>query len=114
MTADAVVGQPPVEGLDEIGGGGVFDLGLDGGVAELDRGVRLPGARGSDEGEVLACGYPLQRGQVRLRRRRERGDVDVELVNGLQDGNVAALRRQQPISVGDDLDSGPISRIRTE
>ena len=44
--ADAVVREPPVQGLDEVGRGGVLDLvpGVDRGVPERDEGVRLPGA----------------------------------------------------------------------
>jgi hypothetical protein len=42
--ADGVVGQAPVEGLDELGGGEVADLAscLDGGDAERDQAVGLP------------------------------------------------------------------------
>ena len=45
--ADRVVGQAPVEGLDEIGGGAVLDAvsGGDRGVSEADQGVALAGAR---------------------------------------------------------------------
>jgi hypothetical protein len=46
--SDAVVGQSPVEGLDEFGGGQVADpvSGVDGGVAEGEQQVRLAGSRG--------------------------------------------------------------------
>ena len=53
--ADGVVGQGPVEGLDEVGGGEVADLvpGVDGGDAERDQDVGLAGAGRADGAGVL-------------------------------------------------------------
>ena len=60
--ADAVVGEPAVERLDEGRRGEVADPEprLDRGVAEGDQGVALAGARRADEHEVLARPDPLE------------------------------------------------------
>ena len=60
--ADGVVGQAAVEGLDEVGGGEVPDPVpvLDGGDAERDEHVGLPGAGGPDQADVLRGPDPLQ------------------------------------------------------
>jgi hypothetical protein len=60
--ADGVVGQASVEGLDEVGGGGVPDsvpVG-DGGVAQGDEQVGLAGPGRADEAEVLGGADPFQ------------------------------------------------------
>ena len=80
--ADGVVGQRPVEGLDELGGGEVADPvpGVDGGDAEGDQDVALAGAGRADQADVLGGPDPLERGQVVEGGRRDRGGGDVELV----------------------------------
>jgi Bifunctional DNA primase/polymerase, N-terminal len=62
--------SPPVEGLDEFGGGQVADPmpGVDGGVAEGQQQVGLAASRGSDEAEVLG-GRPWQPGRRAARCR---------------------------------------------
>jgi hypothetical protein len=63
-SADAVVREAAVEGLDELGGGEVPDAmaGGDGRVAERHQGVALAGAGRSHQGEVLGGADPLQAG----------------------------------------------------
>ena len=58
--ADGVVGQGPVEGLDELGGGEVPDPvpGLDGGDPEPDQDVRFARAGRPDEAGVLLAADP--------------------------------------------------------
>jgi cytochrome P450 len=79
--ADGVVGQGPVEGLDQISGGEVADpiARLNGRDPEGDQDVGLPGAGRPDQAGVLGCPDPLERGQVVERRLRDRGGCDVEL-----------------------------------
>ena len=83
-SADAVVGQAAVEGVDEVGGGEVADPvpGVDGGVAERDQDVALPGAGRADQAHVLRRpgsirGWPGSRtwpaGWRRPARRTRRG-----------------------------------------
>jgi site-specific DNA recombinase len=59
---DGVVGQPLVEGLDQLGGGEVAHSvpGGDGGVAERDQQVGLAGAGRADQTEVLGRADPLE------------------------------------------------------
>ena len=84
-SADAVVGQPAVEGLDQVGGGEVADpvSGVDGGDAERDEQVALAGAGRADQAEVLRGGDPFQGGEVVQGRGRDAGHGAVELVEGL-------------------------------
>ena len=64
--ADAVVGQPAVEGVDQVGGGQVAHL-----VAGVDRGrcpsassrCDLPGAGGPDQAQVLRGPDPFEGGR---------------------------------------------------
>ena len=111
--ADAVVGQAAIERLDEVGGREVLDLvaGGDGGVAERDQGVGLARAGGADQGEVLLGRDPFQAGQVRPGRGRDRGRGQVELLNGLGDGEPSGFEPGALVGgvAGSDLplDQGP-------
>ena len=60
--ADGVVGQPAVEGFDEIGCGAVLHPvpGGDGGVPEGDQGVRFAGPGGPIKARFALCADPFQ------------------------------------------------------
>ena len=91
----AVVGQAPVEGLDQLGGGEVADPvpGLHGGDAERDEQVALAGARRSDQAKVLPGGDPFQAGEVVEGGRVDRGQARSNSSRVLTTGNAAVLSR---------------------
>ena len=104
---DAVVGEAAVEVLDEVGGGEVADpesLG-DGGVAEGEEEVALAGAGGADEAEVLRGSDPFEAGQVVEGRLGDRRQPEVELVQGLGDGEPCSAQAHAGVGVvsGGDL-----------
>jgi hypothetical protein len=65
--------------------------GLDGGDAQRDQRVALAGAGRPDQTQILVGTDPLQAGQVVEGRAGDRGGGDVELLQGLGDGEGGGL-----------------------
>jgi hypothetical protein len=87
-SSDGVVGDGAPEVFDELDGGEVADpvAGGDGGLAEPDQVVGFAGSGGADETEVVGPGDPVERDEVVVTRCGDGGLVEVELVEGLVDG----------------------------
>ena len=85
---DGVVGDGPPELLDELDGGEVAHsvAVFDGGAAEGDEVVGLAGAGGADEAQVVGSTDPVERDQVVVAGPGDGGLGEVELVEGLVDG----------------------------
>jgi len=111
--ADGVVGQPPVEGVDEVGGGQVAHLvaGVDRRRSEREQQMRLPGPGGADQTHVLRRTDPFQRGEIVKRGLGHRRDGQVVVIEGLGDrepGLAAAGGGVGGVPAGDlGLDQGP-------
>ena len=111
--ADGVVREGAIEVFDEVGRGQVLDLeaGGDGGVPERDQGVGFTGPGRADHREVLLRADPLERGEVRPGRGRDRGRGKVELLDRLDDGEPGGLEPGSFVGgvAGGDLglDQGP-------
>jgi len=91
--ADRVVGQSPVEGLDQVGRGEVTDSvsGVRCGVAKGYQGVRLARAGRPDQSQILFRTNPFQRCQVGERGCRDTRGGEVELLDGLDDWERCSL-----------------------
>src|SRR5579859_463679 len=91
--ADRVVSESAIQRLDQVGGGEIAnsEAGVHGGMTETDEQVRLAGARWTNEDDILLGPDPLQRDQVVEGWLRHRGDLDLEIVQGLGDREAGHL-----------------------